>query len=487
MLHRIFDLRENVFLTGPGGSGKTAAMKRVYEIARKRWGTNSTHLTATTGIASTHLPDGITLHSYMGSRIWTKNEDQLKQELEESPRRYRSGTRFLQTKLLIVDEISMLGKSLLQKFDILARFYLNNSKPLGGMQVLFVGDFFQLPPVMDRLCFESPVWTKLNLHMIELTHSHRHDGCVVFSNLLKRIRQGHLLPRDVELLNTRLLTHPDRKEQLEQEPMEPIALHCCHRETDQINQAKYAALESRHPEGRFQADDALMVLCEEDKKFVFREYTGNATVNDVLTRIPLLQRKAMDVVSIKHGAQYVLTYNVDQRSGLVNGRRFVTQWNDDRGHYDLVFEHGVVTYLSDIKVKFYQRIPNEVDDLNRPVYLHRDQYAMRLGYALTIHSAQGMTVKAGVLNIGNNVFSASQSYVALSRVENLDGLYLEAFEPSKIMARTEVKDFYQRSRKEAIERMKEERKNKQGTKRPHIDVIDLCDDDEPLAKRVKNK
>jgi ATP-dependent exoDNAse (exonuclease V) alpha subunit len=450
LFHQLFDRRRNVFLTGAGGTGKTEAMRRVYEMATKlEW---DICMTATTGIASTYLPEGTTLHSFIGSREWNMDQVRLEAYLAKYENRPSSKKRLQKTKLLVVDEVSMLGQRMLERCDFLTRYCRSSAShvPFGGIQVLFVGDFYQLSPVGDRYCFHSPVWNQLQLHLVEFIHSFRHDTNEQYSRLLKRVRHGECLSQDLALLQSRIIDET-LQHQVSLKEIAPVELYSRHKDADLVNQAKFSALRSPYQSVYFMAQDQLLVAVPTYvngvRQISMFNYNGPLTMQDIEKDIQDLNRKAPRVVEIKHGAQYLLTCNFHVRSGWVNGQRIRAERNEQKQYYEAVLENGDRMDVSALRKVFTHRVGNVQDAHGNQLFLKRYQVAMKLGYALTIHSSQGTTLNEAIIDIGSSVFASQQPYVALSRVSDLQGLYLRAFDPKRIRINKEVDDFYASQRR----------------------------------------
>ena len=181
----------NIFLTGEPGSGKTHTINRYVAWLRER--AVEPAVTASTGIAATHI-GGMTIHSWSGIGIKREVSDY---DIEMIQSREKTAKRILGTKVLIIDEISMLDAATLDSVDrvlrTLRRRPMMPEEPFGGLQVIFVGDFFQLPPVSKkeevRFAFESHAWKEANPVVCYLSEQHRQeDGD--FLDLLGAFRRG---------------------------------------------------------------------------------------------------------------------------------------------------------------------------------------------------------------------------------------------------------------------------------------------------------
>ena len=185
----------NVFITGPAGSGKSYLLSYLKDKIK------NFYLTATTGIAAINI-GGITLHSWAGLGI---EDVPIEKNIESilSARGSNVRRRLLKTDVLAIDEISMLSMETFEKIDKILRVVRDKDEPFGGIQLILFGDFFQLPPVnSDNFCFESDVWKEANIKTIYLKEIFRQKN-ERFVELLNNIKYGTITKEDIELLKSR--------------------------------------------------------------------------------------------------------------------------------------------------------------------------------------------------------------------------------------------------------------------------------------------
>jgi ATP-dependent DNA helicase PIF1 len=196
---KLIDLKYSVFLTGRGGSGKSFLLKKIVNKESDRGGCV---VTGSTGIAAANI-EGITLHSFAGIGTGTKSAHELLGIVLSNEQAVQ---RWKECRLLIVDEISMIGSALFEKLDFVARGTRQSSQPFGGIQLLLAGDFSQLPPaskesgVKQKYCFHSPLWKKCLDFSVELTSVYRQNEHALL-NLLEDVRNGQICITSRNLLN----------------------------------------------------------------------------------------------------------------------------------------------------------------------------------------------------------------------------------------------------------------------------------------------
>jgi ATP-dependent DNA helicase PIF1 len=404
----------SLFITGPGGVGKSYLIQTIVQELTK-FG-DRVAVTALTGCAALLLgKDAKTIHSWAGIGLGKESASKLASSIRRY--NYKVARRWLLTHTLIIDEVSMLTPELLEKLNELAQIMRKNTKPFGGIQVILVGDFFQLPPIYrdSETCFafESPVWKELNLTTIELTEIIRQDN-PVFHNILKEARVGSLSKDSIQILKTRML------ESWKDLKIKPTLLFSRRSEVEMINEQNLKALKS--PLQTFEVKTIYTASLE-----------MNVSKADQERAISILDRNApyKNTLELRVGAQVMLIYNLDQEAGLVNGSRGIVEGFS--GGLPLVLFKG---HTAPIPIQLVSWESDEVDGLKR------EQIPLILAYAITIHKCQGATLDSALIDIGRSTFEMGQAYVALSRVKSLDSLYIYELDPSAFKAHPKVLDFY---------------------------------------------
>jgi ATP-dependent DNA helicase PIF1 len=411
---------KSFFLTGPGGTGKSFILERIRDTLTFRG--KKVAITAMTGCAALLLGNKAkTLHSWASVGIAKEPATALTAKIRQSPKSFR---RWLSTDTLIVDEVSMLTPEFLEKLNKIASAIRRDPRPMGGLQVIFVGDFFQLPPVNKDIkdtmfVFESPEWKQIVPYRIELKQIVRQKD-PVFQQILKEARYGRLSKQSLQILKSR------QNLPWQSLDIRPTLLFSRKAEVDHVNATNLKALTG---ERRIYKAETVKLPIEATKNIDTESEEVKFTINK-------MDRDAAYSAELilAEGAQVMLLTNLDFEAELVNGSRGV-----------------VVGFTKDAIslpiVKFRTGLPMPIgpatwdcDDIEG---LQRKQIPLRLAYALTIHKAQGATLDCALIDIGSSTFECGQAYVALSRVRSLDSLYIWDLEQSAFRTHDKVRNFYE--------------------------------------------
>lgn len=380
----ILKLGVNVFLTGEPGAGKTHTINQYIEWLRERGVEPS--VTASTGIAATHV-NGMTIHSWSGIGI---KKDINEYDIENIQSREKTYRRIVEAKILIIDEISMLDARTLESIDrvlrTLRRRPMMEEQPFGGLQVIFVGDFFQLPPVSRgeaaHFAFESEAWRAANPVVCYLSEQHRQDDGE-FLDLLGAVRRNKVEKRHHEILRGRMKGEGKLK---------ATRLHTHNAEADRVN------------------DDALSKI--EGKTHVFHMTTrGSRTLVEALKQNCL----SPETLVLKEGAQVMFTRN-NFDAGYVNGTLGKVVGFMSNGNPIVQTKNG--------RIEAAEGEWSIAD--GSKILAQLKQIPLRLAWAITVHKSQGMSLEAATIDL-SQAFEFGQGYVALSRVRTLEGLFLEGF------------------------------------------------------------
>ncbi|MDB5264829.1 MAG: ATPase [Parcubacteria group bacterium] len=397
----------NVFLTGEPGSGKTHTINEYVKWLRSH--AIEPAITASTGIAATHI-HGMTIHSWSGIGI---NDYLSPEALDAIASKEHVVKRIQKAPVLIIDEVSMLSANVLSMVDEVAREVRHTDKPFGGMQVVLVGDFFQLPPIAKAgkqavFAFQSGAWEKLNPIICYLHEQHRQeDG--VFLSLLSAIRSGEWDHTHVSVLTSR---ESDGDSETIDEDTPRLFTHNV--DVDKLNDEKLAALSGKpYP-------------------FLMESAGGNVLV-EALKRGCLSPER----LTLKEGAIVMCTKN-NPAAGYANGTLGIVTGFESGTNYPIIETRDG----RDITMAPMAWAVEE----NGKVRAKISQVPLRLAWAITIHKSQGMSMDAAAMDL-SRAFEYGQGYVALSRVRTLDGLHLLgwseqalAIHPAVSAKDTELKD-----------------------------------------------
>lgn len=383
---KILKAGQNVFLTGSAGAGKTYLLNQYIAYLRERG--IAIAVTASTGIAATHI-GGQTIHSWSGLGI---KDVITPQDLDKLAKRKPVRERLKKVEVLIVDEISMLSKDNLAGVDQILQHFKQNNEAFGGIQVIFCGDFFQLPPVSrerkpsyEKLAFMSPCWVAAELQICYLTEQFR-AGDSDLINVLNEIRTGDFSDSSQDLLWEKL------EASAENPPDDSIIkLYTHNADVDSVNAAALKALEA-------------------DKEFFYATTTGDKTLIESLRKSVL----APDDLALKVGANVMFVKN-NYEMGYMNGTLgTVTGFSKDGW--------PMVTTFEDEEIEAKPAEWSVVNEFNQPVASFA-QVPLRLAWAITVHKSQGMTLDGAAMDL-SRTFEPGQGYVALSRVKSWSGLKL---------------------------------------------------------------
>ena len=384
----IANTNSSFFLTGRAGTGKTTFLRNVQKMVDKQFIT-----LAPTGVAAI-LAGGDTIHSFFGLPMEVCTPGTCG-KLNEA----RILT-LLHADTIIIDEVSMVRCDIVDAIDYTLRRALRTTQPFGGKQIIFVGDMFQLPPVVrqgaerelyqtdDFFFYKADAIKRMRLVKIEFQKVYRQDDDQQFLHILENVRMNKVTPENIMRLNQRV-TQPQSKDGM------VITLASLNKTADGINQKRLAEIDAE-------------------------EFTYEGTIagkfDDKKLPVELNLR-------LKVGAQVMFTRN-DQQKRWANGTLAkVVKLTKDEIHVEL--SNGdlyVVPCTSWDSVSYeYDR---EARKLKKEVTGTFTQYPLKLAWAITIHKSQGMTFDKMSLDLSRGLFAAGQLYVALSRVRSLDGLFL---------------------------------------------------------------
>lgn len=423
-LQLITHTRQSVFLTGKAGTGKSTFLKYICNHTRKKY-----VVLAPTGIAAINA-GGVTLHSFfkLPFRPMLPDDPDLSLshgrifEFFKYPKEKRK--IIAEVDLIIIDEISMVRADIIDCVDRILRVYSGNMRlPFGGKQLLFVGDVFQLEPVVPSdqkeilsLFYASPfffsarVFKDINLVPIELQKVYRQTD-PVFINVLDRIRNNAARKQELDTLNGRYFPS-----------FEPQ------------NEDMYITLATRRDQVDFINEKKLTELPGEEYVSVGK-IEGDFPESSLPTQLNL---------SIKEQAQVIFIDN-DYERRWVNGTIGMVSGIDENGNVYVLLESGVEHLVEPTSWRNYKYKYNEKERrIEEEIVGTFEQLPIRLAWAITVHKSQGLTFSRVVVDLTGGVFAGGQTYVALSRCTSLEGLVLKSTISSRdIFIRKEIVEFSQ--------------------------------------------
>ncbi len=391
----------NVFLTGEPGSGKTHTINEFIKWLRTSGIEPS--VTAATGIAATHI-SGMTLHSWSGIGV---SEFLTKNDVDRIASKEHIARRLGKANVLIIEEISMLSAATFEMVDVICREVRRTDAPFGGLTIILVGDFFQLPPVSRnrdvKFAYDSRIWNDLHLITCYLTEQHRQVDATFF-NVLSAIRSGEVGESHQQELMKR---HVD----LVESPSNAPKLFSHNADVDRIN-------------------------AEELKKLsgTIRKFRMSSKGKDLL--VEGLKRGCLspETLELKEGATVMFTKNSPQGK-FVNGTLGVVSGWDASGQPIVNTKNGLSIAVEPMEWQLEEQ---------GKVRASVSQIPLRLAYAMTVHKSQGMSMDAAVIDL-SKAFEYGQGYVALSRIRRLSGLYLTGLNERALQVHPEIlekdKDF----------------------------------------------
>ena len=393
---KAFDLVANtntcLFITGKAGTGKTTFIKRIQEEINKNF-----LVLAPTGIAAIAV-GGQTMHSFFGFPM---------QAMGPHTKISLSNDKFQilqETDTIIVDEASMVRSDMVDGMDRCLRMVFKTNMPFGGKQVIFVGDLFQLPPVVKEgsadaemlhdlygaglpFFYKAFVLKRMNLPKIEFQKAYRQSD-EDFLNILNKMRNGEVTNEDLALLNKHVSKIPDNEDY-------SVTLTSYNSMAEKINDEKLDSIEEE--EFCYQAE-----IREDFKK-------NDAPVPESLR--------------LKVGAQVIFCRNYPQ-AGYMNGTIGKVSKLDEE-HIFVTLENGAEINVSKVDWENIQsKYNSQTHKMESEVVGSFTQFPLKLAWAITIHKSQGMTFDKMHFDLSRGTFQAGQAYVAISRLCSLDGLTL---------------------------------------------------------------
>lgn len=395
---------KSVFITGRGGTGKTTLLMYAIQELQMMYGIDRVFVTSSTGFSACHIK-GTTIHSFGGIGYGEGTTEEIIRKMYPKPRK-----RWRDAAAILNDEISMLSPDIFDKLEETPRIIRHSNKPFGGIQFIAFGDFYQLSPVYKdgeevRYCFEAKSWNRVFNCVVELKTVFRQRDAA-FLKVLEDVRHGYITSESASILRTRVGADLSK---FAGGKIKPTRLRA-HRETvARENEAE------------------LMKLTGEGMK------STAIDTADSDAYLAMLQNncQAPDVLYMRVGAQVLLLRNLDVSAGLCNGAAGVI----------VGFENGQPRVEFASTTLSVEKIDWEIK-VGKDVVARRWQFPLILGWSITIHKSQGMTLDCVDVEL-SHLFAAGQGYTALSRVRSLEGLSIDMIPSAASIATSEkVEEFY---------------------------------------------
>ena len=412
---------KNILITGPGGTGKSFAIKKIYNHA-KEYG-KKICVTAMTGVASVLLDcNATTVHTWSGIGLGNRPDNTIINKILKS-KFYKYN--WVNTDILIVDEISMMSLKIFDLLNKIGQEVRNNKKPFGGIQIIFSGDFFQLPPVRENnFCFESENFNNSFHITFNLTKVFRQKD-PKYKKILLNLRKGLISTKTIELLNSKVLK----------------------KDSDINNSTDITRLVPTKSKANSINDHFINKI--KDKKFIYKrtyKESSNGLNEEEKTKLGLMTEQEKDneynfikdstlteeQLILKKGSYVMCIANLNLECGIANGTTGkVVDFNESKFPIVQFGENKVVVGKKEWKS---DNIPG----------ISLFQIPLILAWGITIHKAQGLTLEKAIIDIGKDLFEAGQMYVALSRLKSLDELYLQEFCLDNLKINVKVLDYYKK-------------------------------------------
>jgi len=388
----------NVFLTWQAWSGKTYVLNQYIDYLKNSWVRIS--VTASTGIAATHL-SGRTIHSRSGVGVKDIISDY---DLENMFKKSYLHKNIQQTKVLIIDEISMLSANTLDSVERIVRYFVDRTRPFGGIQIVVCGDFFQLPPItrywtdaQNIFARQSDMRNKMEFAVCYLSEQHRQsDG--VFLDILDKLRSNTINEDSIQQLRDRFHQELDCV-------TEPTRLYTHNIDVDRINDLELSKID--------QPEHVFYMNTKWKKKFI------SILEKWILAVKELVLKKWASVIFVKNSSDW----------SYMNGTLWKVIGFDEEDWFPLVkIWSGKIIHTS-----LETRLMEDGEDIVARAF----QIPLKLAWAITVHKSQWMSLDAAEIDL-SKVFEYGQSYVALSRVKSLDWLRLVWLNEDKLEVHPDV-------------------------------------------------
>lgn len=394
----ILKLGHTTFLTGAAGSGKSYVLREYIQYLKEHGIAHA--VTASTGIAATHI-HGMTIHSWSGIGVKETLSEQDIESIEEKQNLYK---RYTNTHVLIIDEVSMLHANFLNMLNRSLKTVRRDDRPFGGLQVVFCGDFFQLPPVVKNTEFDEQIfaytaeaWKEAKPVICYLTEQHRQDDDVL-TRILKAIREGDIddgIWEELQLTSSKKHAKDHTK------------LYTHNVDVDEINRKEFEKVKG------------------EERMYAMTS-TGRAPLVESLKKNCL----AEESLRLKVGAKVMCIKNDPERKFSNGSLGVVVGFDDENAPMVELVSGKTIRILADSwRIEEDGKVRAEIS-----------QIPLKLAWAITIHKSQGMTLDQASIDL-SKAFAYGMGYVALSRLKSIEGLNLVGMNPQALLVDETVREY----------------------------------------------
>lgn len=430
---------ENIFLSGPAGSGKSTVVEPFIQFIKESEGivvnerevVVNIGVTATTGVAASNF-NGVTIHSFanlMGQ------DGSFSFNLKD-------------VDILVIDEISMLPSGLFEKLDKKLRLAKRKPyTPFGGVQLILMGDFQQLPPIPDydkpreysRYAIESKIWHEANIKHLYLDKIRRAGSDKVFADLLDRISSGSITDEDIDLLNTRVKNKRELEKILQKRKL--IYMYPTNKEIDKVNGKELDSINSK--EYKYKANlsiirnpksiEATNIVSQYRKKekdlgtlrlkvgaqvyLTKNHYLSSYSFGDSKEKYLIPSGAIGSVVSLTEKSVFVYFQKEDKKLEVYPVTEDVTCFENHKAQKEVEKINP--------KTGNTEKVISDVVEKKKVTLGHIEYMPLKLAWATSIHKSQGQTYDGEIVDL-RNTFSSGLGYVAVSRVRSLDDLFFSS-------------------------------------------------------------